>query len=219
MIQSSRDQGDAIPSGSSGGGSVTKPDNVREVAVEYVAPVAPCLRLTYSDYCQIPPGQQRYELIEGALRVVPSPSVAHQEVSKRLYRALVEWIEDRGLGKVYFAPLDVVLSEYDVVQPDLLYVSSERIGIVKEANIWGSPDLVVEVLSPGTAGWDRKIKRQTYARFGIRELWLADPESRSIEVATLTDGDLSTSSAYGPGSTLRSPILPGFSLSVDIVFP
>ncbi|HHY32887.1 MAG TPA: Uma2 family endonuclease [Firmicutes bacterium] len=198
---------------------MAKPDKVREVAADYVSTVAPSLRLTYSDYCEIPPGQQRYELIGGALRVVPSPSVIHQEISKRLHRALVEWIEDRGLGKVYFAPLDVVLSEYDVVQPDLLYVSNDRMEIVKEANILGPPDLVVEVLSPGTVEWDRKIKRQTYARFGIRELWLADPESRSIEVETLTDGDLSTSGAYGPGSTLRSPILPGFSLSVDIVFP
>jgi Uma2 family endonuclease len=177
------------------------------------------MRLTYSDYCKIPPGQQRYELIGGALRVVPSPSVVHQEISKRLYRALVEWIEDRGLGKVYFAPLDVVLSEYDVVQPDLLYVSKDRMQIVKEANILGPPDLVVEVLSPGTVGWDRKIKLQTYARFGIRELWLADLESRSIEVITLRDGSLSTAGTYGPGSTLRSPILPGFSLSVDMVFP
>lgn len=151
--------------------------------------------------------------------MVPSPSVAHQEISKRLYRALLEWIEDRGLGKVYFAPLDVVLSEYDVVQPDLLYVSNDRVGIIKEANIWGAPDLVVEVLSPGTAGWDRKIKRQTYARFGIRELWLADPESRSIEVATLKDGDLSTAGVYPLGSTLVSPILPGFKLSIDTVFP
>lgn len=145
--------------------------------------------------------------------------MAHQEVSKRLYRALLEWVEDRGLGKVYFAPLDVVLSEYDVVQPDLLYVSNDRVGIIKEANIWGAPDLVVEVLSPGTAGWDRKIKRQTYARFGIRELWLADPESRSIEVATLKDGDLSTAGVYPLGSTLVSRILPGLKLCVDTVFP
>ncbi|MCR4403167.1 MAG: Uma2 family endonuclease [Firmicutes bacterium] len=198
---------------------MAKPDNVREVAVDYVSPVAPSLRLTYSDYCEIPPGQQRYELIGGALRVVPSPSVVHQEIAKRLYRALVEWIEDRGLGKVYFAPLDVVLSEHDVVQPDLLYVSKDRIEIVKAAHILGPPDLVVEVLSPGTVGWDRGIKRQTYGRFGIRELWLADPESRSIEVATLTSGDLPTAGVYGPGSALISPILPGFSLSVDIVFP
>lgn len=195
---------------------MTKPDSVREVAPEYIAP---SLRLTYSDYCQIPPGHQRYELIGGVLRVVPSPSVAHQETSKRLYRALVEWIEDYGLGKVYFAPLDVVLSEYDVVQPDLLYVSSDRLSIIKEANIWGAPDLVVEVLSPGTAEWDRKIKRQTYARFGIRELWLVDPESRSIEVVTLKDGDLSTAGVYPVRSTLVSPILPGFELSIDTVFP
>lgn len=194
---------------------MTGPDRIGEATPEYIRP-SPLL--TYDDYCHIPPGHQRYELIGGAIRVVPSPSVSHQEVSKRLLMALAGWVEGHGLGKVYDAPLDVVLSEYDVVQPDLIYVSKDRSNIIKEANIWGAPDLVVEILSPGTARWDQGIKRQLYARFGVRELWLVDPRARSVEVATLKDGALLTSQVYCVGATLTSPLLPGFTLDVERLF-
>lgn len=194
---------------------MTGPDRIGEATPEYVRPSP---RLTYDDYCQIPPGHQRYELIGGAIRVVPSPSVSHQEASKRLLMALAGWVEGHGLGQVYCAPLDVVLSEYDVVQPDLVYVSKERSSIIKEANIWGTPDMVVEILSPGTARWDQEIKRQLYARFGVRELWLVDPQARSVEVAALKDGALLSSQVYSPGATLASPLLPGFALDVERLF-
>lgn len=206
---------------------MTRPDHVNEATPECdeAAPtyVPPSLRLTYEDYCHIPPGHQRYELIGGAIRVVPSPSVSHQQVSKRLQRALMEWVEDRGLGEVYNAPLDVVLSKYDVVQPDLLYVSKDRLGIIREANIWGPPDLVVEILSPGTAKWDQEVKRQVYARFGVRELWLVDPVDRTIEVATLKPGESGTLQfaalqVYAHDSTMVSPLLPGFTLDAEALF-
>ncbi|MEW6228855.1 MAG: Uma2 family endonuclease, partial [Bacillota bacterium] len=112
----------------------------------------------------------------------------------------------------------VVLSEYDVVQPDLLYVSRDRLSIIKEANIWGAPDLVVEILSPSSTKWDREIKREVYARFGVRELWLVDPQARSIEVATLKDGALLTLHTYCVGATLASPLLAGFALDVGGLF-
>lgn len=150
--------------------------------------------------------------------MVPSPSVSHQEVSKRLLMALVGWVENRGLGKVYDAPLDVVLSEHDVVQPDLPYVSRDRQGIIKEADIWGAPDLVAEILSSSTTRWDREIKREVYARFGVRELWLVDPQARSIEVATLKDGEFMTLQACTPGTTPVSPVLPGFTFDVGALF-
>jgi Uma2 family endonuclease len=194
---------------------MTGPDRIGEATPEYIPP---SLRLTYDDYCRMPPGRQRYELIGGAIRVVPSPSVSHQELSGRLFMDLAGWVKDHGLGKVYDAPLDVVLSEYDVVQPDLLYVSRDRLSIIKEANIWGAPDLVVEILSPSTTKWDREIKREVYARFGVRELWLVDPQARSIEVATLKDGALLTLQSYCVGTTLASPLLPGFALDVEGLF-
>lgn len=194
---------------------MTGPDRIGEATPEYIRPSP---RLTYDDYCQIPPGHQRYELIGGAIRVVPSPSVSHQEALKRLLMALAGWVEGHGLGQVYCAPLDVVLSEYDVVQPDLVYVSKERSSIIKEANIWGTPDLVVEILSPGTARWDQEIKRQLYARFGVRELWLVDPQAHTVEVAALKDGALLSSQVYWVGATLTSPLLRGVALDVERLF-
>lgn len=190
-------------------------DKFRETAPQYIPRE---LRLTYDDYCRIP-CTERYELIGGALRkMTPAPSVFHQEISKRLGRLLVEWIEDRNLGKVYHAPIDVVLSQYDVVQPDLLYVSQERLGIIQKANIQGAPDLVVEILSPHTVEWDRETKRPVYARYGVREMWLVDPDGRSIEVAVHDGRELATSQVYSPGATMTNNLLAGFTLAVDKLF-
>ena len=194
--------------------SMQESDEIRESAVKYDSPDT---RLTYDDYCRTPEGL-RYELVEGDLRMVPSPNVFHQEISGRLYEKLLVWVRGQGLGVVYYAPMDVVLSEHNVVQPDLLYVSRERRGIIKEANIWGVPDLVVEILSPSTTQWDRVNKRQVYERFGVRELWFVDPVGRSIEVAARNETKLETLQVYLPGTALQSLILPGLALSLDKLF-
>lgn len=191
-----------------------KPDEVREVAPKYDTSLE---RFTYEDYLRTPEGL-RYELVEGDLRMVPLPNVFHQKISKRLQHILLEWIEGRGLGEVYDAPLDVVLSEHNVVQPDLLYVSRERLGIIKQANIWGAPDLVVEILSANTAEWDQVNKRQVYAKYGVRELWIVDPEGRTIEIATLQGHELATLQVYPTGTILNSPLLPGLALDVTGIF-
>jgi len=193
---------------------VPEPDKVQELAAKYDSPET---RLTYEDYCRMPAGL-RYELVEGDMRMVPSPSVFHQEISKRLLKSLMEWVEGKGLGLVYDAPIDVVLSQHTVVQPDLLYISRERLGIIMKANIQGAPDLVVEILSPSTAEWDRVTKRRTYERYGVRELWLVDLEGRSIEVAARNEMGLETIRVYPLGTTVSSPILPGFVVDVDQLF-
>ncbi len=190
-------------------------DKTRETAPEYARNRQQ--RLTYDDYCRMPSGQ-RYELVEGGLRVVPSPSMFHQKVSARLWRALQQWVEDRRLGEVYYAPSDVVLSEHDVVQPDILLIAQGRLEIVKKENVQGAPDLVVEILSPSTEEWDRTTKRQLYASYGVRELWLADPGRHEIEVAVLQGQELVTDGVYPSDSALKSPLLPDFSLQVGWVF-
>ncbi|MBC7340642.1 MAG: Uma2 family endonuclease [Firmicutes bacterium] len=164
------------------------------------------------------PAGLRYELVEGDLRMTPSPSTTHQRISRRLELALHAWVEDHDLGEILDAPLDVVLSEHNVVQPDLVYVARERLGIIKEANIQGAPDLVVEILSPNSLEWDRVTKRHLYAKYGVREFWVVDPEGRTIEVAVLRGGDLVTLQVYPVGSVLVSPLLPGFQLPLDQVF-
>ena len=119
---------------------------------------------------------------------------------------------------MYIAPFDVVLSDVDVVQPDLLFVSRERSHIVTAANVRGAPDLVVEIRSPSTASRDWTIKRGLYAKYGVREYWVVDPDAQRIVVMLLDEGRLEEVSTYGMGDALTSPTLEGFSVDLDDIF-
>lgn len=191
------------------------PDKAHETAPSYGSGR---VLLTYDDYCRTP-DDVRYELIEGELLIVPSPNVYHQRISGQLERILRDWIEPRGLGEILDAPLDVVLSEHNVVQPDILYVSRDRFEIIKEANIWGAPDLVVEILSPSTSERDRVKKRRVYALYGVEELWLVDPENKTVEVASRREAEFVTMQIYPMGATLVSQVLTGLTIQVDDIFP
>ncbi|MGE5578558.1 MAG: Uma2 family endonuclease [Bacillota bacterium] len=174
-------------------------------------------RLTYDDYLRAPAGL-RYELVEGELRMVPSPSVTHQDISMRLERMLLEHLQDRGLGKVLHAPCDVVLSHHNVVQPDVFFVSKDRLGIIGKENVKGAPDLVIEILSESTKDWDQVSKRSVYSLYGVREYWIVDPDARTIEVATRRKNKLETVGVYSAGETVLSVILPDLRVDVDPLF-
>ena len=105
-------------------------------------------KYTYQDYCQLP-DEVRAEVLDGELLMSPSPFRKHQEISWKIEFAIGKWVEENRRGKIYNAPFDVVLSQYDIVQPDLLYISYERKSILTEANVQGAPDLVIEILSSG----------------------------------------------------------------------
>ena len=145
-------------------------------------------RWTYEDYLQIPDDGQRYEIIWGELHVVPSPIPAHQRIAISLASLLLAHVRSNRLGEVYAAPLDVVLAVHNVVQPDVLFIAQEHLSIVTATNVTGAPDLVVEVLSPGTAARDRSTKRDAYAAARVPHYWLADPRSRSLEDYELRQG-------------------------------
>lgn len=163
---------------------------------------------TYDDLVAMgePEDGKRYEILDGELFVSPSPSLWHQEVLKRLFRVLDRELEQRGIAKVYFAPLDVILSPTRVVEPDLLVVRKERFEILARHGVVGAPDLVVEVLSPSNTHHDRVRKRRFYARNGVREYWIADPDAKTIEVLSLVDGGLSYRAAgwYATGDRVRA---------------
>lgn len=178
--------------------------------------VKPKAKLTYDDYANLP-GDERYELIDGELILVASPREIHQRILKILFRMIVA-AEDSGLGWVYFAPLDVVLTEHDVVQPDLLFISKDRLDIITAANVQGAPDLVVEILSPSTSRLDRTRKRELYERHQVREMWLVDPEDRKIRVLLLKDGKLEVVGEYGEGQSFSSATLGELSIDLDKVF-
>ena len=179
--------------------------------------VKPTTRLTYQDYAKTPEGEY-WELIDGEQFMPPSPSAAHQGVNMELASLLHGFVKSRGLGRVYFAPFDVVLSDVDVVQPDLLFVSNERSNIITPANVRGAPDLVVEIRSPSTAGRDWTIKRGPYARYGVKEYWVVDPDERRIWVLLLGDGRLDEVGSYGMGDVLTSPTLEGLSIDLNDIF-
>lgn len=135
--------------------------------------------LDYDDYAAIPPDGQRYELLEGDVHVRPAPPPLHQWVSKRLQRQLEAYFEARGLGRVYDAPIDVILTPHDVVQPDLVVVTD--LSQVSARGIEGAPTLLVEVLSPSTLLYDRTTKSRRYAALGVPHFWLVEPEPRRLE--------------------------------------
>ncbi|HWI53763.1 MAG TPA: Uma2 family endonuclease [Symbiobacteriaceae bacterium] len=174
----------------------------------------PHARITYQDYLQLP-DDQRYEVLEGELRILPTPGMLHQRILGNLFCVM----RPQWHGEVLFAPLDVILSEETVVQPDPLVVLQERLSIMKPEGVRGAPDLVVEVLSPGNAHYDRGKKRRLYARYGVREYWIIDPQERTVEVTSLSGSVLETVSVVPEGGTLHSPLLPELTLAVADLFP
>ncbi|MDE0079088.1 MAG: Uma2 family endonuclease [Caldilineaceae bacterium] len=174
-------------------------------------------KLTYEDYLKTS-DDERCELLDGKLFILPAPNIAHQHVAMKLATRLDTFVEDKNLGVVYSAPTDVVLSETHVVQPDLMFISSERAAIVTSANIQGAPDLLVEIRSDSTAERDETRKRQLYAEYGVREYWLVDPEARTITVLLLAQDDYAEKALYTEGQTLTSSSLEGFSANLDEIF-
>ena len=174
-------------------------------------------KLTYQDYANTP-DDERYELIDGVLIVVPAPNIAHQESHASLGSQMWSFVRQHGLGRVFLAPTDVVLSDTDVVQPDVLFISKERQHIITEANIQGAPDLVVEILSPSTSRHDWREKRDLYAEHGVNEYWVVDTANKVVYVMLLKDGVLEIVETYASGDVLTSPTLKGFEVSVNDLF-
>ena len=135
--------------------------------------------LDYDDCAVIPSDGKRYELLEGDVHVTPAPTPLHQWVSKRLQRQLEAYFEARGLGRVYDAPIDVILTPHDVVQPDLVVVTD--LSQISARGIEGAPTLLVEVLSPTILVYDRTTKSRRYAALGVPHFWLVEPEPRRLE--------------------------------------
>ena len=178
----------------------------------------PAVKFTYEDY-QHTPDDKRYELLDGELIMVPAPNLGHQRIGIRLGALLHGFVQERGLGEVFLAPCDVVLSNTDVVQPDLLFVSNERAHLLLGgANVRGAPDLVVEIFSPSTAERDRTLKRALYAKHGVKEYWLVDPDARTVTVLRLGEDAFEVEAIYGEGQTMSSPTLTGFSVGLNEIF-
>lgn len=172
---------------------------------------------SYADYLKLP-DDQRYEVLEGELVMSPGPSMEHQGIVAVLTALLYAYQREHGAGRVFGAPFDVILSEHNVVQPDLLFVCRDRSSILKPGGVHGAPDLVVEILSPSNAERDLKIKRDLYGRYGVKEYWIVDPATQTVEILTQQGDGLDLWQRFEKGSSLRSPLLAGLVVDLDEVF-
>jgi Uma2 family endonuclease len=148
---------------------------------------SPRTKLTYEDYCCYPDDGRRHEIIDGDHYVNPAPSTYHQHVSKRLPHQLYTQIELAGHGILYSAPVDVHLTDHDIVQPDLVVILNAKKQIITPTKVKGVPDLLVEILSPSSLDNDRRLKRNLYERCGIPEYWIVDPFEHKLEQLVLKD--------------------------------
>ena len=181
---------------------------------------APRLKLTYDDYLLFPDDGKRHELIDGEHYVTPSPNLRHQAISGRLYLLIGTWLRDRSTGQIYYAPLDVILSRFDVVEPDLLYVSNERAAEILGQYVTGAPDLVIEIGSPITRRRDETIKRNLYEGSGVTEYWVVDPEIDVIRVYRRSGErfERPVELSAEAGDVLTTPLLPGLEIPLAHVF-
>jgi len=176
--------------------------------------------LTYDDYVQFPDDGKRHEIIEGDHYMTPAPRTKHQKISINLATAMVSFAKQHKLGLVLTAPCDVILSDENVVQPDLLFVSTARATIVTQDNIQGAPDIVVEILSESSRKKDEVTKRKLYERFGVQEYWIVDPELEIVKIFTLTQHGYGRASELSKetNDVLTTELLPGFECAVSEIF-
>jgi Uma2 family endonuclease len=172
-----------------------------------------------SDIWEAPDDGLRYEVVDGELFMTPAPGWAHQYALGNLYGLIWTHVRGRGLGQVVTAPVGVVLDAETAVQPDLVYVSRQRAGMISERGVEGAPDLVVEALSPSTEARDRGLKLRRYAAAGVPHYWLLDPRQKALEAYRLGEGGYELTGAYGTGSTFRPELFPGLAIPIDELFP
>ncbi|HEY6322934.1 MAG TPA: Uma2 family endonuclease [Thermoanaerobaculia bacterium] len=178
-------------------------------------------KMTYEDLQALPDDRFRHELIDGEHIVSPSPIVKHQRVAFNIAFAISAFVRPRRLGEVFTAPLDVLFSRFDVVEPDVLYVSATNANRLLERYVDGAPDLVVEVLSPSSRHIDRVRKLRLYDAYGVEEYWLADPKTDTLGVYRRdASGRLAllASLSLGAGDVLETPLLPGLSIPLPEIF-
>jgi len=186
-----------------------------------VNPATPGLKLTYDDFLLFPDDGKRHELIDGEHYVTPSPNTKHQRVSASLFLLIASWLESHPIGEIFYAPFDVVFSDFDVVEPDLLYLSNARKAeVITPKHVRGAPNLVIEIGSPGTRKRDETIKRRLYDRSGVDEYWIVDPDTDVVRVYRReAEGfERVTELSREAGDVLTTPLLSGLDLPLARIF-
>jgi Uma2 family endonuclease len=177
------------------------------------------VRLTYEDYAALPDDGRRYELHEGELSVTPSPGSSHQATLLGLAVLLHGHVNARGLGKVFVAPLDCILDNATVVQPDLVFVETARMAVISERGVEGAPTLAVEIISPSSTAIDRRTKLQLYARYAVPYYWIVDPPARTIEAYQLGQGAYRVAGTLSGTTAAALPPFPDLTLDPREIWP
>lgn len=175
-------------------------------------------RLTFRDWLGFPDNGQLYEVLEGELLVTPPPGIEHQRLSRDLGFELLLHLRSNAAGEVLNAPVGVRLSDNNVFEPDLLIVLRQHADRISKQAVMGPPDLVVEILSPGTARRDLGPKRAAYERNGVTEYWIVDPHRESIEVLALSEGTYQRHGLFQQQDTLTSRVLPSLEIDLSRIF-
>jgi len=176
--------------------------------------------VTYEEFMALPDDGKRYELIEGELVLNPAAVPLHRQITLRIASTLLNYFDERRNGRVYTGPLDIVLSDATVLEPDVVVILNERVALIGSKNVQGAPDIAIEVLSPGTRRRDEGAKRRLYEHHGVIEYWIVDPEAELVKIYRRSG------TAFAPaveidtdaGGAITSPLLPEFSLDVRQVF-
>lgn len=174
--------------------------------------------ITVNEFRELPEGPPYYQLIEGDLFMSPTPNFFHQSIVLNIALIIRNHLAANPLGTIVISPSDVELSDLNVYVPDLYFVSNERKHILTKQGASGAPDLIVEVLSPGTAKYDKGVKRQIYARAGVAELWLVDPVSKTVTVYRFEESADEPVGSYGLRQRFTSPLFPKLTIQVSKVF-
>ena len=174
------------------------------------------IKFNYQDYLQLPENK-RYEIIDGDLFMVPSPNESHQHILTNILYILINYVRRNKLGAIYCAPFDILFSDEDIVQPDVIFVSNENKKVITKDNIKGAPDLLVEILSPSTSKRDIGIKKKLYARHGVREYWIVDPERETVDVFRLKGREFE-GKRYGVQDYLSSDVIKDMTIEVKEIF-
>jgi len=174
-------------------------------------------KITYADYLKID-DNNRYEIFNGELLMVPAPSTDHQEISGNIGFLIWSFVKQKGLGKVFNAPVDVVFDDDEVFQPDIIFIKSENQSIIGKNAIQGVPDLIVEIVSPSSTFYDTIEKKDIYRKYGVKEYWIIFPDEKVIEVLSLEKGEYLEFCKSKKEGIVKSKILEGLEINSKDVF-
>jgi Uma2 family endonuclease len=173
------------------------------------------VRFKADDIWDVPEDGKRYEVIDGDLYMTTAPDLDHQRPSGAILSLVWSYLRAHPIGEIFSAPVGLILDEENGLQPDLVYVSRERAGILTRRGIRGVPDLVVEILSPSTEARDRGVKLRRYASAGVLHYWIVDPTTHTIEARHLAEHGYVLSATYGPGDLFQPSLFPGLEIPID----